>query len=347
MIERLKELCLKNGVTGCEDEVRDYLLSHIPEDVEVKTDAIGNIMAFKRGKNRPASRLMVCAHMDEVGFIIKSITSEGYLKFAPVGGIDRRLLPGKTVEIGDEKLPGVIGIKAVHLTSPSERANPPKFKELYIDIGAANQKEAENLVSPGDYAAFSTGSFDNGQTLRVKAIDDRAGCQIMLDALSLDLEYDTWFAFTVQEEVGLRGAASAAFAIEPDIALIIETTTAADLPEIKGGGAVSRLGEGAVLSYADRGTLYDRTLFEHVRNLAQTHSVKWQLKTMLAGGTDAGRIHISRSGVRCAGLAVPVRYLHSPNSMASLDDIRAVSDLSLLAINSLPSLSFGAASERI
>lgn len=343
MIKSLIELCSLNGVTGCEDEVREYILARLEGlDVEVETDAIGNLMVFKRGKNRPASRLMVAAHMDEVGFIITSITDEGYLKFDTVGGIDRRILPGKALEIGRSRLPGIIGIKAVHLTTPSERETPPKIRDLYIDIGASNQKEANRLVSPGDYAAFCSETAINDVSLRAKAIDDRLGCAIMVKLLEGELEYDTWFAFTVQEEVGLRGAASAAFRIQPDIALILETTTAADLPDIKGAGAVSRLGQGVVISYADMGTLYDTGLFDHMRRLADHNNIKWQLKTMLAGGTDAGRIHISRQGVGCAGLSAPVRYLHSDGSLAALEDMRAMQRLAELAVSLLPAIDFPA-----
>lgn len=339
MTELLKTLCSLNGVTGCEDEVRGYIFERVLAFAdEVKTDPIGNIMAFKKGKMRAANRLMVCAHMDEVGLIIKSVTDEGYLKFETVGGIDRRLLPGKTVAVGRDCLPGVIGIKAVHLTTSEERKGPPKPKDMYIDIGAKNKETAEKLVSPGDYAAFMSDIVVTADSLRAKAIDDRVGCAVMLGMLESQLSYDMWFAFTSQEEVGLRGADSAAFAVMPDIALILETTTAADLPLVKGASAVSRLDSGVVLSYMDSGTIYDRALFEHIRGIADENNIKWQVKSMIAGGTDAGRIHISRSGVRCAGLAVPVRYLHSAGSLASLSDIESLERLAYLAIQTLPAI---------
>ena len=255
--------------------------------------------------------------------IIKKITEDGMLKFGFVGGVDPRVVIGRPVRFGD--VPGVIGIKAVHLTTAAERRTMPKTKNLYIDIGATSRAAAEKLVSLGDYGVFDSAATEFGDGLiKAKAIDDRVGCAALLRLLEDEPPVDTWFCFTVQEETGLRGAASMAFALDPGFAMVLEGTTAADLAEVKGADAVCRVRGGVVLPFMDGATIYDAALFELLRDACTKRGIPWQTKTRVAGGTDAGRIHRSRAGVRVCAAAAPVRYIHSPSSVAAKADCEAV-----------------------
>lgn len=324
MIELMKQLCALPGPSGCEDAVREFVLEKVkPFADEIKTDAIGNIMVFRKGKKALERPVVVCAHMDEVGVIIKQITDDGMLKFGFVGGVDPRVVIGRPVRFGDVQ--GVIGIKAVHLTTAAERRTMPKTKDLYIDIGAASKAAAEDKVSLGDYGVFDSAVVEFGDGLiKAKAIDDRVGCAALLKLIEDEPPIDTWFCFTVQEETGLRGAASMAFALDPGFAMVLEGTTAADLAEVKGADAVCRVRGGVVLPFMDGATIYDAALFELLRDACTKRGIPWQTKTRVAGGTDAGRIHRSRAGVRVCAAAAPVRYIHSPSSVAAKADCEAV-----------------------
>lgn len=324
MIELMKQLCALPGPSGCEDAVREFVLEKVkPFADEMKTDAIGNIMVFRKGKKALERPVVLCAHMDEVGVIIKKITDDGMLKFGFVGGVDPRVVIGRPVRFGDVQ--GVIGIKAVHLTTAAERRTMPKTKDLYIDIGAASKAAAEDKVSLGDYGVFDSAVVEFGDGLiKAKAIDDRVGCAALLRLLEDEPPVDTWFCFTVQEETGLRGAASMAFALDPGFAMVLEGTTAADLAEVKGADAVCRVRGGVVLPFMDGATIYDAALFELLRDACTKRGIPWQTKTRVAGGTDAGRIHRSRAGVRVCAAAAPVRYIHSPSSVAAKADCEAV-----------------------
>lgn len=324
MIELMKELCALPGPSGCEDAVRAFVLKRVkPFADEIRTDAIGNVMVFRKGRKALDRPVAVCAHMDEVGVIIKKITEDGMLKFGFVGGVDPRVVIGRPVRFGD--VPGVIGIKAVHLTTAAERRTMPKTKNLYIDIGATSRAAAEKLVSLGDYGVFDSAVVEFGDGLiKAKAIDDRVGCAALLRLLEDEPPVDTWFCFTVQEETGLRGAASMVFALDPGFAMVLEGTTAADLAEVKGADAVCRVRGGVVLPFMDGATIYDAELFELLRDACIRRGIPWQTKTRVAGGTDAGRIHRSRAGVRVCAAAAPVRYIHSPSSVAAKADCEAV-----------------------
>lgn len=321
MKERIKQLCALDGVSGWEDEVRDYIRKTAePSADEIREDVMGNLLVFRKGE-KEGKTVMVAAHMDEVGLMVRGATEDGFIKFGTVGGMDRRLLFGKTLRCGQKKLPGVIGLKAPHLSKPSERESVPQVSDMYIDIGASSKDDALRKVQLGEVCAFDTAPEDFGNGLfKAKAVDDRIGCAVLLRLLEEKPVCDTWFAFTVQEEVGLRGSRTAAFALKPDIALVIEGTTGADRPDLKGTERVCAPGEGVVLSYMDGGSFYDRDLFEKMRGIADSEKIPWQLKRVVAGGTDAAAIQRSRSGVPVAGLAAAVRYIHAPVSVISWED---------------------------
>lgn len=228
------------------------------------------------------------------------------------------------------KLPGVIGAVPVHVLKADERAKNPSIDSLYIDIGADTKEQAEKCVSLGDCVYFDS-VFEADERIIGKAIDDRAGCMALIELLQSELEYDTYFSFVVQEEIGLRGAKGAAFTLNPDTAIVVEATTASDIPDVSGADKVCSVGSGAVVSFMDGATMYDRTLYKLVMDNAKQAEIPVQTKTKIAGGNDAGAIHQSRGGVRTAAISVPCRYLHSSTSLISRDDLQAVCDTLRLA----------------
>ncbi len=337
MCSELFELCRLSGVSGDEDRVREYIRQKAaPYADSMRTDAMGNLIVFKKGVKNTGNKLLIAAHMDEVGIIVTRITDDGFLKFDFVGGVDRRVAIGKPVVIGENNTPGIIGLKAIHLVKRDEMKKTPKTDALYIDIGAKNKEEALKLVQPGTYGCFvgEPEEFGNG-LLKAKAIDDRAGCAIMLSLLKQELPMDVTFAFTVQEEVGTRGAFGAAFSVTPEIGLVLETTTAANLPDVEPHRQVCAPGKGPVISYMDGGTIYDRPLFEKLRDLAEANDIPWQTKEYIAGGNDARTIQRSKAGVRVAAISAAVRYLHAPASVGCMADFEHMERLVMLFLNDL------------
>lgn len=335
MIELLKTLCALPGPSGCEDAVRDYIRSQAqPVADEIREDSIGNLMIFRRGKKTCGKTVMLAAHMDEVGVICKGYTEDGCVKFGFVGGVDPRVVIGRRVLFGEVR--GVVGIKAVHLTTRSERQTMPKTKDLYIDIGCSDKKEAKKKVPLGSYGVFDSQCVEFGDgLLKAKAIDDRLGCAVLLTLLKEEPAVDTWFAFTTQEEVGLRGARCAAYTINPDLCLVLEGTTAADLAEVAEHKQVCGLRKGPVIGFMDRATIYSEEIFHLLRSCAEDNGIVWQTKHRIAGGTDAGRIHLTRSGICTGVVAAPVRYIHSPSSVAAIEDMNGVLQLARLFLNRL------------
>jgi endoglucanase len=337
MRSELFELCRLSGVSGDEDRVREYIREKAaPYADSMRTDALGNLIVFKKGAKSTGNKLLIAAHMDEVGLIVTRITDDGFLKFDFVGGVDRRVAIGKSVVVGENNIPGIIGLKAIHLVKRDEMRKTPKTDALYIDIGAKNKEEALKLVQPGTYGCFvgDPEEFGDG-LLKAKAIDDRVGCAIMLSLLKKDLPMDVTFAFTVQEEVGTRGAFGAAFSVTPEIGLVLETTTAANLPDVEPHRQVCAPGKGPVISYMDGATIYDRPLFEKLRDLAEANDIPWQTKEYIAGGNDARTIQRTKSGVRVAAMSAAVRYLHAPTSVGSMADFENMERLVMLFLNDL------------
>ena len=332
MLELLKQLCLLNGVSGDEGEVRAFLRAQAePYADSIRTDALGNLIVFKRGAKATGNRLLLAAHMDEVGLIITHVTDEGFLKFGFVGGVDRRIAIGKPVVLGSDRVPGIISLKAIHLTDKAELKKVPKTDSLYIDIGAASREEAMKKVPLGTYGSFVSQPEEFGDGFfKARAIDDRIGCAIMLELLKEELPLDVTFAFTAQEEVGTRGAFGAAFSVTPQIALVLETTTAADLPGVDSHRRVCAPGKGPVISYMDGSTIYDRSLFEDLRRLAEDNGIPWQTKEYIAGGNDARTIQRTKQGVRVAAMSAATRYLHAPSSVASVADFKNMLELTRL-----------------
>ncbi len=324
MLERLKALCALPGISGHEGPVRAFLKAELaPLGLESFTDPLGNLYVHRPG---PGPRIMLAAHMDEVGMVVSGIREDGTLAYSQAG-IDARVLAGKRVRIGPHALPGVMGCKAIHLQKEEEFKRAFPHEELYLDIGAKDKTAAEKAVRVGDPVWFDGQPMELGDLLCAKALDDRVGCAMLAELLKEEFDCDLYAVFTVQEELGTRGAMAAAAQVAPDLALVLEGTTANDLPGSTPAQAVTRLGQGAAITVLDKRTLALPEMVEALVKTAKAHAIPYQMRQGVKGGTDAGAIHQALRGCPAGGISVPCRYIHSPNSLASPADIRAAYDL--------------------
>lgn len=323
MEQMLRELCAIDGTSGREHAVRTYILDKLstyPTEKTVTVDPMGNVLVYLKGEQTPDKRLMLAAHMDEVGLIITYVEDDGTLRFAAVGGIDEKALYGKRVRLHDRI--GIIGGKATHQCSADEKKTVPSIDGMRIDLGFDSKTAAESVVQPGDTACFVGDWLTFGDhKIKAKALDDRAGCALLLTLAQTTPAYDMVLAFTVQEEVGLRGARTAAFTVDPDIAIVVDVTTAADITGVSGADRVCCQGNGPVVSFMDNRTLYDRDLYDRIMALAHRLDMPVQTKSRIAGGNDAGAIQTSRGGVRIAAISLPGRYIHSSGSVIDRRDL--------------------------
>ena len=318
----LEKLCMAPGVPGQEGAIRDMLREAIaPLCEDIRTDALGSLIARQKGGNPGGPKVLLCAHMDEVGLIIRAARDDGLLSFfAP--GIDPRVLCSKRVKIGEKAVPGVIGCKAIHLQSPAERQQALKLSNLYIDIGCTTRAAAEKLVSPGDSAVFDTvyEAFGDG-LIKAKAIDDRGGCASIVEILATPYpDIELWVAFTTQEEIGLRGAVAVSGALTPDIAIVLECTSAGDVGEAEVHEEVCCVGEGPAISFMDRASIANKAVYQALIAAAQRTGKPWQIKRFISGGNDAGALQYRHGPVATGVVSVPCRYIHSPASVCSLAD---------------------------
>lgn len=320
---QIKELTEINAVSGNEHGLRQKITQMIkPYATEIVVDTIGNLIAFKKGKTTGSKKVVVSAHMDEVGFIVSGITDDGYVSFKSVGGIDPRIMLAQKVLIGDNEVKGVIGVKAVHLQTPDERKSIIKEKDMYIDIGASDKEEAESMVNKGDYIAFDSPFrvFGDGM-IKAKALDDRFGCAIMAELIKYDYENDIYFVFTVQEEIGVRGATVAARRIKADVALMLESTTCSDIVGAKPHEYATELGKGPVISLMDRGAYSDIELNRFLFDLAKEKGIEFQYKKTGMGANETRAYQISSLPCKATAISLPTRYIHSPVSCAKKADM--------------------------
>ena len=315
------------GPSGCEHEVRQVVLGAIADKVDdYYVDHLGNVIAYQKGTANEGFKVMVAAHMDEVGLMItyadENGSENGLLRFTKVGGIDDRILPAKVVRIGEKRIPGLIIIKPVHMTTRSERNKVISYGDMAIDIGASSKAEAERLVKKGDYAAFDVRYEDLGNMAKGKAFDDRAGCAVLVSLIENGpYPFDFYPAFTTMEEVGLRGARVAGFSVMPDAAFVLEGTICDDGPKEKDLSPTTTVGKGAAISPMDRSVIADRRLVRLLIETAQREGIPYQIKQPGKGGTDAGAIHLARTGVPSVPVAVPSRYIHAPVGMLAKSDL--------------------------
>ena len=336
MIKYLENLCEICGTSGDEGRVRDFIISKLPNDCDYSVDALGNLIIHKHGLKKPKKLVMLDAHMDEVGVIITGITADGFLRFMTVGGIDSSCLVARKVVINDT-LSGIICTKPIHLCTSEERKTKHKIDDLVIDIGAYDYDDAQKAVSVGDFGVFENRFVNESGKIISKALDDRVGCAILLDIINNYNEYDYYTVFSVLEEVGLRGAKTAAYSISPDYAIVLEATTAADVDGVPDEKHVTELGRGAAISYMDRATVYDSALYKYALDQASQKGIACQLKTLPSGGNNSGSIHLTRSGVKVVSLSVPCRYIHSASCVSCDKDIISVRELGELLLSKLAS----------
>lgn len=319
MLDTIKALCAIGGISGDEDKVRSYIEKELRPYCELETDKLGNLIAYKKGAKPTDKRIMLSAHMDEVGLIITGIQENGTLRFATVGGIDVSVLLARHVMIGD--VVGIIDVKPVHLLTAEEKKILPKIEELYIDIGAVSKEEALKLVSIGQAAVFRRNFREMAGVISSPALDDRAGCAMLMELAKSELAYDVSLVFTTQEETGGAGAAVAAYTLEPDYSIVVETTTAGDIYGTEGSRRVCSMGKGPVLSFMDKGTVYDRQFLDTAVNIAKEKDIPFQLKEGVYGGNESRRTQTAGKGARVLGLSLPCRYIHSAVCSLKTEDL--------------------------
>jgi len=343
-MELLQGLSDAFGVSGFEDEVRERIEALVSPYVdEVRTDTLGNLFAFRKG--REDFTVMLDAHMDEVGFMVKWIDEKGYLRFAPLGGWDPRIIPGHRVELltrSGRKRYGVIGSAPPHILTDEERRQPIPFEKLFIDIGANSAQEASELgVRVGDPLTIHYPFIELREGyVTGKAFDDRAGCAVMIEVAQrlskVDLPVNLMLAFVVGEEVGLRGARTAAYQVDPNLALALEGTIGADMPGVPEESQPVRLGRGPAITVADRSIVVSRRLVATLEQVADEAAIPYQYKLPTYGGTDAGVIHLTKAGILAGVVSVPCRFIHSPTSTLRLNDFENTVRLVTRFVEKLP-----------
>ncbi len=341
----LEQLSNAVGVSGKEDAVRDIVLNAIANHVtDIRIDGLGGVTAIQKGTGEGLPRVMIAAHMDEIGLMVTGVDSNGLIQFTGVGGVDDRILPGLRVRLGDDLIPGVILWPPIHY---NREQNVTAMKSLRIDIGATSKDSANGKVSVGDRIAFDSTYSELSETVvRGKAFDDRVGCSLLIDVLQGGpYPVDIIAAFTVQEEVGLRGAKVAAQIHAPDVALILEGTTAHDVPnplaqpdDTRDNNPGCRMNGGPALTVMDKSMITNPKLLGFLRQTAEQNSIPYQLKTQLGGGTDGGQIHIANGGRPTGVISMPCRYIHSPAALLSKTDYAHTLQLVQAALNHI---SFG------
>lgn len=321
----LKWLTEFNAPSGHEQALRRALLEELKNYKGVTTtiDRMGNVVAVKAGRGpEPRKRVMLSAHMDEVGFIVTSCTEDGFLRIAPVGGIDPRVVISKRVTVGDEKLPGIIGAMAIHLQSAADRQRVLGYGDIYVDIGAKKKDEAEAKAPKGTYICFDTNYVEFGDGyVSAKALDDRVGIFNLLRVLEDDYDCDVMCVFASQEETGCRGSKGAAFGLDPDVGIVLEGTTCNDLGDVPETLQVCNTGSGVCVSFMDGSSIANRQLFRHTIDVAEQNGLSYHVKRSVSGGNDGGSMQRARGGMPVVVLSVPCRYIHSPSSVVKYSDV--------------------------
>jgi putative aminopeptidase FrvX len=339
MLEKLSNAC---GIAGREEEVRGLMKKVLKPYVdELKEDNLGNVIGIKKGKKK-APRVMLAAHMDEIGLLVKTISKEGFLQFAKIGGIDDRILLAQKVMVYTEKKPldGIVGSKPPHIQKEEERKKAITCDKLFIDIGAEDEKAARRMgVKIGDPIGFDIKFARAGKDIVMgKAFDDRVGCAVMAETMKRLRKTDcTVYAVgTVQEEVGLRGATTAAFGIHPDVGIALDVTVAGDIPGVKEVEAPIKIRKGPSITVADKGLITHPKVLKLLIDAAEENKIPYQLETGLPGSTDAARISLTREGVPSGVISIPTRYIHSPASLLSLKDVENTVKLTVAAVQKVP-----------
>ena len=340
MDELLNKLLRAAGISGHEKEISAIMKQELEKTCdEVKIDNFGNVIGRKGSAGK---KIMLAAHMDEIGLMVKYISKEGYINFIKVGGIDDRILPGQRVVIKAKKgdILGIIGSKPPHLQKEEEKKQPVKYEDMFIDIGCKNKEEALEKISLGDTVIFEPNSGKlNGNLYYGKAVDDRVGCFVLLKVMErLKVNAEIYAVGTAQEEVGLKGARTSSFKIDPDFAIAIDTTMAGDTPQTKESESPLKLGEGVaiiMIEASGRGIIVSENMKDIFIATAKEQKIKHQLAVIEGGMTDGAMIYMNREGVPTAVLSVPTRYVHAPTSVFSIDDVNSAIGLTVKAVEKI------------
>ena len=338
MDELLKRIINASGIPGYETEIARIMSDEFKKRTkDVAVDNFGNVIA-RKGKGK--KKIMIAAHMDEIGLMVKGITKEGYIHFIKVGGIDDRILPAQRVIIKSKKgdVLGMIGTKPPHLQKDEERKQPIKYEDMFIDIGCANLEDAAKLVEVGDAIIFEPNAgVLNGRLCYGKAIDNRIGCYAILKIMEKASNLaDLYAVATAQEEVGLKGARTSAFKIDTDFAIAIDTTIAGDTPQIKERESALKLGKGVAITIIEasgRGVIVSGKIKDMLIDTAKKHRIKYQIDVVEGGMTDGAIIYMNREGVPTGVLSIPTRYIHSPTGVFSMDDLDSAIGLAVKVID--------------
>jgi tetrahedral aminopeptidase len=336
--QNLEKLSNAQGVTGRENQIRELLAEMLkPVCDEIKVDRMENIIAVKKGKSG-APKIMLAAHMDEVGLMVKNITKEGFIQFTKMGGIDDRILAAQKVVVFTKKeaYPGIVGAKPPHIQKEEERKKIMAYDDLFIDVGAENREDAAKMgITVGDPIAFDVTYAKLGrENVLGKAFDNRAGCAAMVETMRLlkDSDCTVYAVGTVQEEVGLRGSGTAAFAVDPDLAIALDVTIAGDVPGVREIDTNVKLGKGPSLTVSDSGVITHPKIMRWILDTASEANIPLQLESGLLGSTDAARISLTRQGIPAGTLSIPARYIHSPAGIINLTDLENTAKLAAAAI---------------
>lgn len=329
----LKTISQLPGLSGREENVRNYLKDILtPYADEVRTDVLGNLILTKKGTSN--KNLLLCAHMDEVGLMVRFIDDRGFLRFITVGGIDPRTLLAQRVRVQTQSglLLGIIGTKPAHITTEMERSQAVPLKDLFIDLGLPVE-QVRKLVQIGDPVVLDRSYEEFGDDrISSKAIDNRGGIFVLAEVFKQlqNPHYTVQAVFTVQEEVGVRGATTAAFGLSADVCLCLDTTGAADIPGVAPQDYIVQLGSGVGISILDSMTITPRPLLDALKKHCVQHHIPYQVRIAQRGGNDAGAVHLSKTGVPTCALSLPTRNIHSNVEICSKKDIQAMIDLTLL-----------------
>jgi len=324
-MELLKRLSEAAGVPGHEEEVRALIKQELSGLVdELRTDVLGNVIGIKRGSG--GRRVMLAAHMDEIGFLVKHIEKEGFLRIEPLGGFDPRVLLAQRVVVhtSDGDLPGAIGSKPVHILTEEERKKPVELKNLFIDLGLKGE-EVKRRVRVGDPVTLRQDFLEFGEVVSGKALDDRVGIYVLIEALRRVKEHkcDIYLVATTQEEVGLRGARVSGFDVAPEVAVAVDTTLACDVPGVEEAEQITKLGRGTAIKLKDSASISNPKLVRRLVELAEERGIKYQMEILPRGGTDAGAVQLAREGAAVVTISVPTRNVHTVVELAHKDDIEA------------------------
>lgn len=340
----LRELCLKFGPSGCEDEVAHFIKDNIEGSYdELIPDRMGGVIALIKGNGSTDERIMINAHMDEIGFMVREICEDGLIRFSSMMGPDTRIMAGRRVTLGmpGRLVRGVIALKPIHTVDRADRNKAASIDDLYIDIGASTKEEAEAHIKIGDFGTFESEFVqfgEGGRMLRAKALDDRLGCAVMIEVMreiysrEERLPFDLYFAFTCREELGISGARGVSHKLRPHKAIILEATAVADIYGVSETSKVGARGEGGIVTVMDRGTIYDKELTGLLLTVAKEKDVPCQVKKYVSGGNDAMNIQKAAGGTKCAVISAPCGYIHTASDVVARDDYDSIYRLVLAAI---------------